>query len=292
MKREGKFWLIHLDEETLMTESSMAGTLDLILEGKYRWGHGLVVYGWHRIDNIWTTYCDSHRVAFDVGVLHTAIAYWHRSQVYIKGGFIVMRSDLQDEIGFDFGPKIIQEDWAIAMELAKRQEPIGWIEGAVMEESPETIWGVMKQRGKWLKGVAYLLAQIRFKVSSPILVFCHIYGWFSAPLLLTAHLAAAFISPLDHYIPVVDDICSLVDMTHAYGYAYGSLINFNWSLTTRVLVYLFSLTAVPTILASLVEIWGTTLGHLTLYKEVLTNKQPSFTHTEKAAGAKKSSAVH
>ncbi len=37
-------WIIHLDEETLLTEASVRGIINFICEGKHSFGQGLITY--------------------------------------------------------------------------------------------------------------------------------------------------------------------------------------------------------------------------------------------------------
>jgi egghead protein (zeste-white 4 protein) len=37
-------WIVHLDEETLLTESSVRGIMNFITEGQHSFGQGLITY--------------------------------------------------------------------------------------------------------------------------------------------------------------------------------------------------------------------------------------------------------
>ncbi|KFD51302.1 hypothetical protein M514_07902 [Trichuris suis] len=63
----GEDWVVHLDEETLLTENSVHGILNFCCDGKYPFGQGLITYANGKIVNWVTTLADSFRVADDMG---------------------------------------------------------------------------------------------------------------------------------------------------------------------------------------------------------------------------------
>lgn len=54
-------WIVHLDEETLLTESSLRGILNFLFEGKHPIGQGLITYANEEVYNWVTTLADSFR---------------------------------------------------------------------------------------------------------------------------------------------------------------------------------------------------------------------------------------
>ncbi|KPJ01923.1 Beta-1,4-mannosyltransferase egh [Papilio xuthus] len=62
-------WIVHLDEETLLTENSVRGILNFVFHGQHQFGQGLITYANEQIVNWLTTLADSFRVADDMGKL-------------------------------------------------------------------------------------------------------------------------------------------------------------------------------------------------------------------------------
>lgn len=84
-------YILHLDEETIMTYDSVCRIIDFIREGKYDFGQGLITYANEPVVNWITTLADSARVADDVGKLgaqfclfHKPIFHWKRSYILAK----------------------------------------------------------------------------------------------------------------------------------------------------------------------------------------------------------------
>ena len=62
-------FIIHLDEETLLTENSIRGILNFVASNEYDIGQGLITYANDTIVNYLTTLADSMRVGVDLGCL-------------------------------------------------------------------------------------------------------------------------------------------------------------------------------------------------------------------------------
>lgn len=82
-------WIVHLDEETLLTENSVRGILNFVLDGKHQFGQGLITYANEDVVNWVTTLADSFRVADDMGKLRLQFSMFHKPLFSWKGSFVV-----------------------------------------------------------------------------------------------------------------------------------------------------------------------------------------------------------
>lgn len=82
-------WIVHLDEETLLTENSVRGVLNFVLDGKHHFGQGLITYANEQVVNWVTTLADSFRVADDMGKLRMQFSMFHRPLLSWKGSYVV-----------------------------------------------------------------------------------------------------------------------------------------------------------------------------------------------------------
>lgn len=82
-------WIVHLDEETLLTDNSIRGILNFVLEGKHSFGQGLITYANEDVVNWITTLADSFRVADDMGKLRLQFSLFHRPLLSWKGSYVV-----------------------------------------------------------------------------------------------------------------------------------------------------------------------------------------------------------
>lgn len=82
-------WIVHLDEETLLTENSLRGVLNFVMDGKNHFGQGLITYANEEVVNWVTTLADSFRVADDMGKLRLQFYMFHKPLFSWKGSYVV-----------------------------------------------------------------------------------------------------------------------------------------------------------------------------------------------------------
>jgi len=89
-------WIVHLDEETLLTENSIRGVLNFVLDGKHQFGQGLITYANEEVVNWFTTLADSFRVADDMGKLRIQLSMFHKPLLSWKGSYVVTQVIILD----------------------------------------------------------------------------------------------------------------------------------------------------------------------------------------------------
>ncbi|CAH0396223.1 unnamed protein product [Bemisia tabaci] len=77
-------WIVHLDEETLLTENSVRGILNFVISGRHHFGQGLITYANEEVVNWVTTLADSFRVADDMGKLRLQFSIYQPGQEKMK----------------------------------------------------------------------------------------------------------------------------------------------------------------------------------------------------------------
>lgn len=82
-------WVVHLDEETLLTENCVKGILNFVMDGKHQFGQGLITYANEEVVNWLTTLADSFRVTDDMGKLKLQFMMFHKPLFSWKGSFVV-----------------------------------------------------------------------------------------------------------------------------------------------------------------------------------------------------------
>jgi len=88
-------WIVHLDEETLLTENSVRGILNFVLDGKHQFGQGLITYANEHVVNWVTTVADSFRVADDMGKLRLQFTMFNKPLFSWKGSYVVTQVSRQ-----------------------------------------------------------------------------------------------------------------------------------------------------------------------------------------------------
>lgn len=84
-------WIVHLDEETLLTGNSVRGIINFVLEDRHDFGQGMISYANDGIVNWITTLADSVRVADDMGKLRLQFKAFNRPLFSFKGSYVVAR---------------------------------------------------------------------------------------------------------------------------------------------------------------------------------------------------------
>lgn len=87
-------WIIHLDEETLLTENSVRGILNFVLDGQHQFGQGLITYANENIVNWLTTLADSFRVSDDMGKVRFQFYVFHKPLFSWKGSYVVTQVNI------------------------------------------------------------------------------------------------------------------------------------------------------------------------------------------------------
>ncbi|KAI9581715.1 hypothetical protein GQX74_010032 [Glossina fuscipes] len=92
-------WIVHLDEETLLTENSVRGIINFVLDGKHPFGQGLITYANENVVNWLTTLADSFRVSDDMGEMYekspfTLLDFLQQRKRWLQGILLVVHSKM------------------------------------------------------------------------------------------------------------------------------------------------------------------------------------------------------
>lgn len=84
-------WIVHLDEETILTPNAVRGIVNFVLDGQHDFGQGLITYANDGVVNWITTLADSVRVSDDMGKLRLQFKAFHKPLFSFKGSYVVSR---------------------------------------------------------------------------------------------------------------------------------------------------------------------------------------------------------
>ncbi|KAL4221537.1 Beta-1 [Mactra antiquata] len=151
-------WIVHLDEETLLTEGVIHGIVDFISKPDSNIGQGVITYAGCGIENWVTTLLDGVRVAIDHGLFRFGLEFLKIPVFGFKGSFVVVKTGIEQQVGFDFGPKeCIAEDLRFALTAWSQGYKFDFIHGIMKEKSPFSISDYMKQRKRWFIGHYHII---------------------------------------------------------------------------------------------------------------------------------------
>ncbi|XP_057335871.1 beta-1,4-mannosyltransferase egh-like [Microplitis mediator] len=241
-------WIVHLDEETLLTENSIHGILNFVHDGKHLFGQGLNTHPSENVVNWITAVADSFRVAEDMGKLRFQFRMFHRPLFNIKGSFLVAQAGAEKHVSFDNGlDGSIAEDCLFALKADSLGYTFDFIEGEMWEMSVFTISDFIRQRTRWNHGLYLVITSDLIPLKNKI---CVASMWCSLQLLpfsITCSLLS-FIINLEYHI-LIDLLGIFISIVTIYRYIYGSLQSFSFenystfsSVMMRVLLIFSPLT--------------------------------------------------
>ena len=276
-------WIVHLDEETKLTDDVLFGISDFVTKSYADIGQGVIVYADDVIENWLITLIDGIRVAFDYGVMRLALQVFKRPIFGFKGSFIVAKVKAEMDVGFDFGPQeSIAEDLRFALSAWHRSYKFGFVHGVMVEQSTFTFLDFIKQRKRWFTGHFYVL----WGNSVP---------WYCKLALLPLNIVNLFLW-LQVLIAAISPFYPLVDLsrylymigfniaTVTFSYMFGNYMSFRrrrLGVTQKVLIAFCSHLLMPLngILEAIANLWGFfTRNKITFH---IVEKQ-SFTPVEEA----------
>lgn len=150
-------WVLHCDEDTLLTASAIAGINEHLRapDSEVVCGAGEIKYNAipARVSDIYA-FMDCHRTGEDIGRFRLQFASWGAALFGMHGSFLLVPAELERQIGFDFGPQgSITEDIYFALRLRESGVACRWIEGYVREQSPRDSQNFLRQRARWIHGL-------------------------------------------------------------------------------------------------------------------------------------------
>ncbi|CAL8081439.1 unnamed protein product [Orchesella dallaii] len=220
-------WIVHLDEETILTDNAIRGILNFVYNGKHQFGQGVITYANDQVVNWLTTLADSFRVADDMGKLRAQFYIFHKPYFSWKGSYVVTQCGAERKISFDNGPDgSVAEDCYFGMKAYSQGYSFNFIEGEMWEKSPFTIWDFLQQRKRWMQGIFLVVHSKTLAWRNKLLLAISLYSWITLPL-STSNLVLAKMVPIPCY-PLVNFICGLIGAMNIYMYIFGVIKSFSF----------------------------------------------------------------
>lgn len=221
----GNDWIVHLDEETLLTENCVRGILNFVLDGQHQFGQGLITYANENIVNWMTTLADTFRVSDDMGKLRFQFYLFHKPLFSWKGSYVVSQVSAEKQVSFDNGlDGSVAEDCYFAMKAYTEGYTFNFVEGEMWEKSPFTLWDFMQQRKRWLQGILLVVHSKGIPIINKIFLAISCYSWVTLPLSTSnTFLVGLCPVPCPHFL---DLICGFIGGVNIYMYIFGVIKSF------------------------------------------------------------------
>lgn len=261
-------YVVHLDEETIITKNVINGIINFALDGKHAFGQGVITYANIGIVNLFTTLADSFRVADDMGKIQFTLGALHRPIFGWKGSFVVTRCDAEKDVSFDHGENgSIAEDCYFSMIAYKKGYTFNFIQGEMYEKSPFTLMDLIRQRKRWLQGIWLVVGSSNIPWKTKIFLAISLYSWLTLPITSLSLINIFVEVPCSYYLRPFGTFC--FSMT-VYMYLFGLVKSIDLKnrpvsiLITCVIAQLLTI-GLYSIVENIVVIWGVFSNKHTFY---------------------------
>ena len=146
-----KYWIFHMDDESYVTPQTILALLKFIREGKGVASEGPIFYPLKfESANRLTAIAESIRpfACYDCVSQMT-----HPPPLHMHGSNLLVRSDIEDDIGWKFGPTLA-EDQMFGFKVYEKygRGSMGWHGGILLEQPPLNVKDHFFQRRRWVLG--------------------------------------------------------------------------------------------------------------------------------------------
>src|SRR5919205_505308 len=146
-----KYWVFHMDDESYVTNQTILSLLRFIREGNAVASEGPIFYPLKfESANFLTAIAESVRpfTCYDCVSQMT-----NPPPLHMHGSNLLVRSDIEDSIGWNFGPTLA-EDQIFGYRIYEKYGPksMGWHGGILLEQPPLNLKDHFMQRRRWVIG--------------------------------------------------------------------------------------------------------------------------------------------
>jgi len=207
-------WVLHMDDDTAVGPDTAISIVKFINEQRRsprpkHLAQGVLTYPRENAVNWFTWMADSIRPADDLSRF-AALTGSGTPISGLHGELLVIRSTIEAEIGWDFGPKAITEDAQLALIFCQRYPGRSdWFEGRCYGASPASVRDFIRQRERWAWGLLGLTVNKTIPLRKRLFLGYCVSNWVMGPLqnvffvLLVELLLQVFsLSPASPYVLV------------------------------------------------------------------------------------------
>lgn len=230
-------FVYHLDDDTHVGQDTIASIAEFIAQspGRHLLAQGMLAFPRELTPSRLAWYVDALRPADDVTRFGFFTGVLHRPLAGLHGEHVIVRSDIEDAIGWDF-PDTVIEDAYFALEFARRYPGRSTVLNSFSYgASPSSVRETIRQRRRWAEGLTRLALKRSLPLSSKWALAYSVFVWMASPfqffagiVLLGAALGWGSAAPPVHAIGVAWSVGMGVLM---WQYMQGLRINVHVSST-------------------------------------------------------------
>lgn len=177
-------WVLHLDEESVLTQQAITGIENFINKhdlhrGDGAIGQGEILYNSYKYGkNLWITAADALRTGDDLGRFRFQYKVVHKPFSGVHGSFLLTPALIEQSLSWDSGARSqLTEDIYFALRAMEKKIRFDWVEGFIKEQSPFTWKDFMNQRARWYQGLAKVIADKELKLTTRMILGATVVSW-------------------------------------------------------------------------------------------------------------------
>ncbi len=177
-------WILHLDEESVLTPQAIVGIEKFIRKyslhhGKGAIGQGEILYNSYKYGkHILFNAADAIRTGDDLGRFRYQYKVLNKPVGGMHGSFVLIPAVIEQKISWDSGTKSqITEDAHFALRAMEKNIRFDWVDGFIKEQSPFTIRDFINQRTRWYSGLTLLVTDTTLKLASRLVLGIILFSW-------------------------------------------------------------------------------------------------------------------
>jgi beta-1,4-mannosyltransferase len=150
-KNIASYWIFHMDDESYVTDQTIISLLKFIREGNGMASEGPIFYPLKfESANPLTAIAESIR---PFSCYDCVSQMTNPPPLHMHGSNLLVRSDIEDSIGWNFGPTLA-EDQIFGYRIYEKYGPksMGWHGGILLEQPPLNLKDHFMQRRRWVIG--------------------------------------------------------------------------------------------------------------------------------------------
>jgi len=155
-ENKNEIWIYHMDDESFVTTQTILSLLKFIRDGKGVASEGPIFYPLKfESANVLTALAESIRpfTCYDCVSQMTNKVVIKTPPLHMHGSNLLVRSDVEDNIGWNFGPTLAEDQLFGYLVYEKYgSNSMGWHGGVLLEQPPLNIKDHFMQRRRWVLG--------------------------------------------------------------------------------------------------------------------------------------------
>jgi len=249
-------WILHMDEESVLTDSAVAGISEHIkkYQGAESIGQGEIHYNSRSFKrNLLCSIIDMSRTASDLGVYRFQLKVLIAPFFGFHGSYFVLPALLEQRLGFDNGARSsLAEDAYFAYFAYAERVRFAWISGVVREIAALTLRDQLRQRIRWIHGLRNLIFDRRIKLMHRSLLLSTMLLWrANIVLAVLCIFSAIFIGESSLFIGSYKAMFlnlmgfyAIFSTVYILGF-YRNVVDLKWSLRKKSLLIIYTYSVVP-----------------------------------------------